>query len=106
MNRPIYFQDGRQTFIWLVLSKATGIGVVEQHKAEEWIRKCLEEYPDPETPADYYIKKFRYNIRRDINPPTWRTLILESSSRKEDLRHLKKTLLPKLIQAMLTKSDK
>ena len=96
INNRIYFEDGRETFIWYVLSKAVSIGLVSREEAEEWIRECISKYPDPEHSVEYYIKKLHYNVKAKVNPPTWRTILSESGSRIEDIRHLKECIIPAL----------
>lgn len=97
----IYFEDGRETFIWYVLSKAVANEIISMEEAEEWVRECIEKYPDQENSAEHYIQKLRYNSRVKVNPPTWRTILTESGSRKQELRHLKENILPALIKANL-----
>lgn len=103
MRDKVYFEDGRETFIWYALSKAVANDIVSLEEAEEWIRCCIEKYPDKEHGPEYYIKKLRYNKRVKINPPTWRTILTESGSRVEEIRHLKANILPALEKAGLVK---
>ena len=43
-------------------------------EAVEWLRKCLEEYPDPGKSLGDYVEKLKYNMRYGdkYNVPTWR----------------------------------
>ncbi len=100
----IYFEDGRETFIWYVLSKAVAIGLITRDEAEEWIIGCISKYPDSENSVEYYIKKLHYNMKTKVNPPTWRTILSESGSRIEEIRHLKESILPILAKYKLIES--
>jgi len=103
VENRIFFPDARETFIWYVLSKAVTIGVVPIKWAEEWIRECVSRYPAQEKSVGGYIEKLHHNMRADIKPPTWKTILEESGSRKAEIRHLKANILPALAMAGLVK---
>lgn len=75
----IYLADARRTVIWTALGAAAAMGVVDRGEAAEWLKACINTYPDPEgEPAESYLRLFEYfteyRKRHEAKPPTWRTL--------------------------------
>jgi len=94
VREGIPIPDGRLAMAWAVLPIAikgpkTRDGrlppLVTVEEAVEWLKKCLEEYPDPGKSLRDYVEKLEYNMRYGdkYNIPTWRHLVEE---RTEDGR--------------------
>jgi len=101
VKSDVYPDDGRETLTWKVLGPAVGNGIIELKEAEDYLRRCIQEKPDPENKPEHYIRKLRYNAKGRANPPTWRTLLtLEGKNGPvkdpEGLRHLRDNLLKAL----------
>ena len=103
VERPIFFADGRSTFIWYILSKAVINGIITKEEAVEWIKKCIEKYPDPNKTVQDYIRKLFYNTHVRVNPPTWRTLLDLSGEMASVREHILNNLLPALEEAGLVR---
>ena len=96
VKEKIPIPDGRLAFCWAVLPAAikgpkTRDGklppLVTREEAVEWLKRCLEEHPDPEKSLKDYIKKLDYNLRygERYNIPTWRHLVEEKTESGEKL---------------------
>ena len=94
VREGIPIPDARLAMAWALLPVAvrgpkTRDGrlppLVTVEEAVEWLKKCLEEYPDPGKSLRDYVEKLEYNMRYGdkYNIPTWRHLVEE---RTEDGR--------------------
>ena len=110
----IPIRDGRNTAAWLMLPVAVAgpkardgkvEALVAREEAVEWLKACLEAYPDPEKVLDDYVKKFEYNLKygEKYNMPTWRHLIEEVDAEGKPIsggyRHLKYPVIEALAKA-------
>lgn len=96
VKERIPIHDGRLAFCWAILPPAikgpkTGNGrlppLVTREEVVEWLRHCIEKYPDKEKSLDDYIEKLAYNLRYGevYNIPTWKSLISSKSKLGEPL---------------------
>ena len=96
VKEGIPIPDGRLAFCWAILPVAiegpkTRDGkipsLITREEAVEWLKKCLEKYPDPEKSLEDYIEKLDYNLRygEKYNIPTWRHLVEEKTENGERL---------------------
>lgn len=96
VKEKIPIPDGRLVFCWAVLPVAiegpkTRDGklppLITKEEAVEWLKRCLEEYPDPEKSLEDYIEKLEYNLKygEKYNIPTWGHLIEEKTENEEKL---------------------
>ena len=114
VREGIPIPDGRLAMAWAVLPVAvkgpkTREGklppLVTMGEAVEWLRKCLEEYPDTEKSLEDYVEKLRYNMRygEKYNIPTWRHLVEERTENGRPLaevyRHIKYPVIYSLHRA-------
>ena len=120
VREKIPMQDARTSMAWLVLPVAiagpkTKSGRVEplitRDEAIEWLRACLEHYPDPEGKTlDDYVKKLDYHLRygEKYNIPTWRHLLDGRDEGGKPLNpaflHIRDNALKALAQAGLVKT--
>jgi len=97
IEEKIPLEDAREDFIWYALSKAYVKGIITKKEAYDYIRVCWE--ANPQKPLENYIKKFEGNIRQDIAPPTFVTILTlkdKKSTQLATLEHIREELLKAL----------
>ncbi len=111
VKEGIPIPDARLAMAWAVLPVAimgpkTREGrlppLVTKEEAVEWLKRCLEEYPDPEKSLEDYIEKLEYNMRYGgkYNIPTWRHLVEEKTEDGKPLAEVFKHLKYPVIYAL------
>ena len=112
--------DARLAMAWAVLPVAIKgpktrderlPSLITIEEAIEWLKKYIEEYPDPEKSLGDYVEKLEYNMRYGdkYNIPTWRHLVEERTedgrSIAEVYRHIKYPIMYSLYKAGYIKLD-
>jgi hypothetical protein len=97
IEEKIPLEDAREDFIWYALSKAYVKKIITKSEAYEYIKLCQE--ANPTKTLEDYIKKFETNIKQDINPPTFRTILTlkdKTSTQLATLEHIRENILKAL----------
>jgi hypothetical protein len=97
IEEKIPLEDAREDFIWYALSKAYVKGIITKNEAYDYIKTCWE--ANPQKPLENYIKKFEGNIRQNISPPTFKTILTlkdKKSTQLATLEHIRNELLKTL----------
>jgi hypothetical protein len=97
IEEKIPLEDAREDFIWYALSKAYVKKIITKREAYDYIKLCYE--TNPTKPLENYIKKFETNIKQDIHPPTFQTILTlkdKTSTQLATLEHIREEILKAL----------